>query len=119
MDTLRAVVAERPEHVYNAPDHMRTEDNGNECFYVHVDRHGENPEPGCLVGCVLNRLGVPLASLARWEHFGVNAMAGAVVEASVDVVQVLAIAQDAQDNGATWERALAAAEHGAPAGIRV
>jgi hypothetical protein len=119
MSTLRAVVAERPGYVYNAPEHMRTEDNGNECFYVHVDRHGGRPEAGCLIGAVLSRLGVPLAELAKWEHFGVSVMAGAVVEASVDVVSVLAIAQDRQDNGATWAKALAAAEHGAPAGIRV
>jgi hypothetical protein len=108
MDTLREVVAERPEHVYESPEHMR---NGYEtCFYVHVDSEGNDPQPGCLVGVVLHRLGVPLEQLAKREGSGACVVVSALVETTSDVANALDVAQSAQDCEKTWAQALASAE---------
>lgn len=118
IETLRAVVAERPDHVYNAPDHMRSEDNGNECFYVHVDANGESPEAGCVVGVVLDRLGVPLDQLEGWEATGADTVAPMVLETTSDIVALLGHVQYRQDHGKTWSEALAEAETYLPTSLR-
>jgi hypothetical protein len=115
MSTLREVVADHPEHVYTAPDHMA--DDYLSCYYVHVDADGGNQRPGCLIGVVLNRLGVPLDVLATREGSGAYVVTSSLVETSSDVANALERAQDKQDNGATWAEALAAAEAGMPEGV--
>jgi hypothetical protein len=110
MTTLRQVVNERPEYVYTAPKHMRDFEGDPSCFYVHTDVNGGASEPGCVVGAVLNRLGVPLESLAEWEGASAHAVAMRVCYMPPRTAAALSRAQDAQDNGTTWERALASAE---------
>jgi hypothetical protein len=51
LSAMRKVVDERPDYVYR--DHYDT------CRYVQTD-DGQNLVPGCLVGQVWHRLGVPL-----------------------------------------------------------
>lgn len=111
ISTLRAVVNEQPEHVYTAPEYMRQEDQGNECFYVHVDENGDNPEPGCIWGHVLNRLGVPLEVLAGHEGASIFVLLSLISKArlSADIRIMASTVQTAQDDGANWREALAAA----------
>lgn len=111
-ETLKAVVAESPDKVYAAPAHMVTVDYdgkpvGMTCFYVHKDESGEQT-CGCLVGVVLNRLGVPLETLATYEGTGADGV-GSALGLDEDTRTLLTIAQSAQDNGATWGDALARA----------
>jgi hypothetical protein len=116
METLKAVVAESPDKVYAAPEHMVSLDYSGQptsmtCFYVHTDENGDRPTPGCLVGQVLNRLGVELDYLADREGTGADAL-GSGLGISVDARTLLAIAQDRQDHGSTWGKALADAIEG-------
>jgi hypothetical protein len=67
LSTLRDVVAERPEYVYSAPDHMTEQAEDMSCFYVHSDETGELVSAGCAVGVVLHRLGLPLEELEKEE----------------------------------------------------
>ncbi|MDX2590973.1 hypothetical protein PV343_01365 [Streptomyces sp. WI03-4A] len=115
IETLREVVAEQPDYTYEAPAHMAGEGAPLSCFYVHVGGNDEPDTPGCLVGHVLNRLGVPLDRLAMYEGTGSGGMLASVLEITgpldeiYRVDEALALAQDAQDNGSTWADALEAA----------
>jgi hypothetical protein len=118
METLRDVVAEQPEYIYEAPEHMahRHVMEGVACFYVHTDADGGIATSGCVVGAVLNRLGVPLDALADWEGYGAFTVSRKVMSMPMEARYALARAQDAQDFGGTWADALAAAEN-PPVGI--
>lgn len=105
--TLKEVVAEQPNYVYAAPEHMTS---GTECFYVHMDADGSNQRPGCVVGHVLSRLGISLDELGEHE----DAPAGAVVTRLVDGLNVvtedlLQDVQTSQDGGNSWSEALTSA----------
>ncbi|MGW9170130.1 hypothetical protein [Streptomyces decoyicus] len=107
MNTLRAVVAEKPGFVYEPPDGP---DGG--CMYVHEDEHGRQV-PGCLVGHVYNRLGASLDALSLNEGHGPSFVASdpAVrLDLSFRALHALAEAQKSQDMGDTWSEALGAAE---------
>jgi hypothetical protein len=108
--TLREVVAERPDYVYERPAHM----HGGlpSCLYVHYTEAGER-EPGCIVGQVLHRLGVPLETLERHEgHTAAYVATDAVGSMSDDIARILDTAQYRQDEGKTWGEALADALSG-------
>lgn len=102
---LRAVVAERPDYIYEPPT-VRP-DPMTACYYV----HGE--APGCLIGHVLNRLGVPLPELARWEGQSADDVANETLnitghpDAVAKVLTELSWAQNFQDGGRSWGDALA------------
>lgn len=101
-DTLKAVVAEQPEYVYAKPAELKSPGN-DRCLYVHGDK------PGCGVGHVLHRLGVPLSFLAEYEGVGASILAVRLDlpwRASV----LLEHFQHAQDDGRPWVEALATAE---------
>lgn len=106
METLRAVVAERPDYVY---DSEAVDENGVPmCVYV------ADGAPSCLVGHVLHRLGVPLDALSVFDESG-GKDAQLVVRRVLDgtsgaTAHRLWAAQSAQDNGETWGEALEAAE---------
>jgi len=101
--TLRQVVSERPEFVYDVPE------NGFGCMYVHAnDGDPERLVPGCVVGVVLNRIGVPLEKLS--EHEGKSA--GQIVRLfltgiSRSTVSILDDIQQEQDDGEPWGSAYA------------
>lgn len=97
MTTLRAVVAERPDYVY---EEIAGDDS---CLYVH------NGAPSCLVGHVLFRLGLPLDVLSENEG-GSPGMSVREFGISHRAADVLDIAQARQDVGESWGDALAAAE---------
>lgn len=111
--TLHEVALENPDYVYVKPD-LAGLPNKN-CLYSHV------VQPGCIVGHVLNRLGVPLADLDELDE---RAFAGAynvlpdvldVPLGQSDVFHALSSAQAAQDNGNTWGEALRCAQSCIPA----
>ena len=98
--TLRAVVAERPDYVYTNP----FPDDAGTCRYVHGDT------PGCLVGHVLHRLGVPLEELSRHEGKNACSVAADLLDGiSSDASWAIEHAQFRQDLGDTWAEALKAA----------
>jgi hypothetical protein len=108
--TLREVVAERPTYVYEAPEGYASETNETSvaCFYVHGNT------PGCIVGHVLARLGVPLSDLALVEGRGAYKVADWFLDitdpdGATDVEHVLSVVQMHQDRGDSWGSALEAA----------
>lgn len=115
LETLRKVVSERPDYMYEAPEHMTSEGSQLSCFYVHTDADGNNPTPGCVVGELLHRLGVPLETLALCEGQGAWTAVPAVLDitghpnAVGEVIDVLTSVQDHQDHYSTWGVALKAA----------
>lgn len=90
ISTLREVAAGRPDYVYERPE------GGSYCLYVHGD------QPGCIVGHVLNRLGVPLAELEKREGRGAFVVAAEFLHTTGFAREVLDVAQALQDRGRTW-----------------
>lgn len=114
IDTLRAVVTEAPDTVYSVPAVMQiTDEEGNSsgrCYYVHRDEEG-NETAGCLIGVVLNRLGVSLDTLREYENRPANTLVDLLgLNLSFSTGEFLRRAQNAQDRGAPWSTALAFAE---------
>lgn len=110
----RAVVAESPDRIY-VPPANRDVDKGM-CLYSHGD------VPGCLVGTVLHRLGVPLADFQGHEGQPAYAALRELVQVSGHrqrVGRFLDEIQEKQDVGLTWSEALAHAEFYAPAEVVV
>lgn len=110
-DALRAVVAEKPDYIYRAPQHMNPANEGT-CYYVHTeDDDEEDLTPGCLVGCVLDRLGIPLESLREHEGDSADSVVSSYLpQASKRTLNVLYEAQNFQDRRQTWAVALREAE---------
>lgn len=102
---LRAVMAEfGPDHVYDKKGEQIV------CYYVEYETLGENglrenPQaPGCLVGQILFRAGVPLEALAEFDNIG---SIEAVIEREYVQVpeacnQALCELQQSQDGGDHW-----------------
>lgn len=92
------IVAEKGEdYVYRRP----SEAHG--ARYVHVSL----PEPGCLIGHILHRFGVPLISLLEQEHLSVDRLLTSLrICADSRIVQWLLRAQGLQDAGVQWGTAL-------------
>ncbi|MFB7027159.1 MULTISPECIES: hypothetical protein [unclassified Streptomyces] len=107
---LRDVVAERPEFVYSAPDHMKREEDGVTCFYVHSDEDGSPVAAGCAIGVVLHRLGVPLEVLAKEEGGGAYGVTWRFLpHLSRETRTKFSDMQNYQDDGAPWGLAYARA----------
>ena len=116
----RAVVAERgPNFIY------RKAGTASTCLYVKADdeRLGLTPDEldivgdgarvtGCLVGTVLDHLGLMTDSIAT-SHDGVGSLIGHTMFGQVehDVRKYLVMLQCAQDDGETWGAALQSAEN--------
>jgi hypothetical protein len=110
IDALKAVVAESPDHVYTAPQHMLDEGYAKStCFYVHTDENDETKlSPGCVVGAALHRLGVPLEALQEYEHQNANAVLNVLYPGlSIQAKSFAGRVQLEQDNKFPWGRALA------------
>lgn len=105
---LAEVVAERPDHVYAEP--VPAPMSMTSCYYVHGAE--DDRTPGCLVGHVLNRLGVPLDTLQQHEGESASDVAARTLiitghpDETSAVYRVLDDAQSWQDLGETWGRAL-------------
>lgn len=106
MKTLKEVVAANPDRIYEAPEHQLADDPSS-CFYVHTDDlTGDPVAPGCLVGQVLNRLGLSLDRLAELEgHDAYQAVAALGLPLSDRTVDALGQVQNVQDSGQTWGEA--------------
>lgn len=96
--TVREVVAERPDFVYEP---------GAGCVYVH------NGQPSCLLGHALWRLGLITADLSPMTN-GLGITAGIPGLESLDQSELnwLDLAQGEQDLGSDWAHALVVAERG-------
>ncbi len=108
--TLREVVAERPEYIYSAPNHMKEDERDASCFYVHTDEDGSIVSAGCAIGVVLHRLGVPLEALVKEEGcraYGV--VARLFPKLSQRTYQRFNDMQMCQDDGDRWGLAYAKA----------
>jgi hypothetical protein len=105
LSTLRQIAEESPEKVYEAPEGMR--DEWGSCYYVHHNEDGTE-SPGCIVGQVLHRLGVPLAKLKEAETLGATAAVRLTTQGVSDnVSDFLRFVQQKQDRGVTWSKAVA------------
>jgi hypothetical protein len=102
MATLREVVAERPEFIYQKPP--ASEGRVPVCRYVHGD------VPGCLIGHVLHRLGVSLETLSVQEGQPAQHLTETLGIGGDAVRWAMGAAQSVQDSGSTWSEALAGAE---------
>ena len=101
--TLEAVVAENPGYVYEAP-YQPLDDVS--CYYVHSYEDGD-AAPGCVVGHVFHRLGVPLETLAAHESASAwDVVTTLIPEVGEDVAKLLDHVQGAQDYGEPWAVAL-------------
>lgn len=118
-ETLKGVVADAaPDFVYTDPNGIRADQNHDrsiKCAYVHGDK------PGCIVGQVLHRLGVPLATLAECEDstatqavkhvMGLDNVYNCDLPSDVRAISgYLRNVQVEQDTGRTWSDALKRAE---------
>lgn len=112
--TTREVVAEQPDYIYQNPlGHTAISENSVACYYVHDDK------PGCVVGAVLHRLGVPLKYLSDREGLRGDQVALGLTNMSPDTAMFLRRVQIGQDRGLTWGDALGRAEMNTPATIFV
>lgn len=75
---------------------------GGQCMYVHT-RNPPSPEPGCLHGQVLARLGVSLDQLADYEGTGIYSVLldGLAVEDD-ELAYAAEDSQGKQDSGENW-----------------
>lgn len=121
IELLREVVAEFGEdYLYKIPDGCDGHDG--RCLYVHTDDVG-NRCPGCIVGQVLHRLGVPFDFFTNREGVEVwgilPELEGQGWKFTIDASKALEAAQAVQDKATdsfatpgdyTWGAALRAAE---------
>jgi hypothetical protein len=104
--TTREVVAERPTYVYAIPPTDDPEEDF--CKYVHGD------VPGCVIGHVAHRLGVPLAELAKREGASAPEILAEFFGLEGSVASFASEVQWRQDSGMTWADSLAHAEGYSP-----
>ncbi|MFI2031379.1 hypothetical protein [Streptomyces buecherae] len=103
MKTLRQVVAENPAHVYEGPEYSERDDD---CLYVHRDEAGAIEGPGCVMGHVLHRLGIPLEDLAQYEGLAIACVVGRLTSGiSQGTEEILRRVQTLQDEGSSWAEA--------------
>lgn len=114
---LRAAAADRgPDSVYvnqhgeragrATPDAAVT--TYVDCTYVHGT--GPTARPGCIVGEVLHRAGVPLDVLRTYEGSSIGTFGQDARLTDEDAQEILQAAQREQDLGRTYGQALTAAE---------
>ena len=103
LSTLRDVVAERADYTYSSPEYMKGGAKGASCFYVHKDVDGEIVCPGCVIGVVLHRLGMPLEELVKHEGKTASQLINVAVPGiSSRTRKTLDVMQEHQDDGETW-----------------
>lgn len=103
--TLEQVVAERPDYVY------RPADVAGHCMYVHKDPLTGERTPGCVMGHVMHRMGVPFEKIMGLEG---TAAAGALTQVfgtlSWETRFLVNEVQGRQDKSTPWGQALAEAK---------
>lgn len=105
---LEAIVDFQPEgHAYVRPESPG--ENGPGCYYWHA----EKSEPGCIIGQLLHRLGVPGDVLGSYDVLrnipsAIDSVAKVHLKGMFDdtTVKCLRHLQVQQDGGATWREAL-------------
>lgn len=95
---LGHLVAEKPDHKYEKPA------GSTRCQYAH------DGEPGCIVGHLFYRRGVPLETLHHWDEIEMSSIGALIHHGVVQVDRrtraLLTRVQGGQDNGMTWAGAL-------------
>ncbi|MFC8099415.1 hypothetical protein [Streptomyces sp. NPDC057363] len=102
LTSLRSLVEENREKVYKSPGDSAL----GICYYVHQDVEGKK-SAGCIVGHLLNRLGIPLEDLEEAETNGAQAAMSivGVTGVSYPVQTLLRNIQRHQDTGKPWGEA--------------
>lgn len=102
LTSLRSLVEENRDKVYQSPDVSGL----GLCYYVHQDDAGTK-SAGCIVGNLLNRLGVPLEALEGAETQGAHAAMAVVgvTGVSYPIRMFLRTLQSYQDRGMSWGEA--------------
>ncbi len=99
------VVSTQLDYVYTNPNGLAAiQQASTDCFYVHGDA------PGCVVGHILHRLGVPLEDLSYYEGLRANSVLldlgdEEVIKMPNRAVSLLQCMQGEQDTGKTWGEA--------------
>lgn len=113
LEVTQRIADENPGKVYRAPEHMRA--SGPKCYYVHTNEDAAKTprSAGCIVGSVLNDLGVPLESLQQCEANPAWLPIGAFLDFPEEdgrrIYDFLGYAQVRQDEGTPWGKAVAEA----------
>lgn len=99
---LTEAVAEKgADYVYVNKDGKLADGTGEvECHYVHGD------QPGCIVGNVLHRAGVPLDVLGEYEAQNIDHLSQSLLTAEPRVKLLLNHIQAHQDVGVPWGEAV-------------
>lgn len=105
LDTARKIAAERPDYVYTGTD-------GVHSYYVHGNA------PGCLVGHILDRLGVDLGHLRRSEGVAAGSLLrqlalDGIIQMNIDHLSTMHFLRELQidqDGGMPWGAAVRNAE---------
>ena len=86
-------------------------ERGMDCANWH-DANGEKV-PGCIVGTILNRLGVPLDLMNKFDTVGMvrDSIKRDDYIIELQAYKLLKVMQIAQDSGATWWSAVRVAQH--------
>lgn len=101
-ELLAEAVAEKGEDfVYVDEFGQQADESGYvRCHYVHGD------QPGCIVGNVLHRAGVPLDELGAYEAQNAGDLFQGLFVAEGEAVRLLNAVQSRQDLGVPWGEAL-------------
>jgi hypothetical protein len=106
-EVLKKIVEERPEYVYQKPAGFTHSDGV--CRYVHLK--GDGYVPGCLIGHLLNRLGVSLEDIIPFEGGPASTIVSRLIDVDSRNIKALDWAQNAQDSGEPWGEAYQAYLH--------
>lgn len=105
-----AIVEKGSDFVYvKEVEVYEDEDSYKVCTYVHPDEEGSLTVPGCLVGNVMARLGVPIEAMAAINNDGFSARvlfsylsSRNIISITEKAASLLVNAQCQQDNEFTW-----------------
>lgn len=111
-----AIMEKGSDFVYVKEVEARDEESGESykvCTYVHPDKEGNLTVPGCLVGNVMARLGVPIEKMAAINDGGMSARSlfsylsdRNIISITEKAAGLLVNAQAHQDNEFTWGEAV-------------
>ena len=108
------IVGENPDYIYERPNVKASP----ACLYVHGDTES-GMRPGCVVGHILAKAGLPLEEIAKFDAGGdtaIHALAdNGLLKNVIDIdersIAFLRELQSGQDFGETWATALSGAKY--------
>lgn len=105
-----AIVEKGSDFVYVKEVEVQDDEDGYKvCTYVHPDAEGNLTVPGCLVGNVMARLGVPIEQMAAINNDGFSARvlfsylsSRSLISITEKAASLLVNAQGQQDHEVSW-----------------